>query len=189
MASIPELILSIDPRVRIVIVVMILILQVGVLFFPKDLFMMYLGLIYGTFTGMWINFVSFAGMTWLGYEIGRTGKLGLNEKKENPTIAKFRRWVDKYGIKAVMINRLIPIIPTNFVSYGSGMAELDRREYMLASIASTAPWAFIWAFIGANYLQLALNYLPSGFQPLSIFIGFLGFMVLGIIVAIFKRFV
>jgi len=187
MTTILNLILSIDPRVRIAIAILILTLQVFVLFFPTDLFMMYLSLIYGTFTGVWINIISFFGMTWLGYEIGRLGKLGVVENEEDSKMIRVRRWIDKYGMRAVIINRLVPLIPINFVSYGSGIADLDRKRYMLVSFVCTLPWAFIWAYVGGHYLQMALKYMPADFNPGTLLLGFLIFMILATVITIIKR--
>jgi len=186
MSSVLGLILSIDPRARIAIAILILTLQVFVLFFPTDLFMMYLGLIYGTFFGMWINLISYFGMTLLGYQIGRIGNFGLDERT-NPKAVRIQTWIEKYGLKALVLNRLIPIIPLNFVSYGAGLAEIDRKKYLIISILCMLPWAFIWAFIGSNFLQLALDYLPSSFNPVSLLIGFVIFMVATAVLTIYKQ--
>ena len=107
--------------------------------------MFYGGLKYGFWWGSLINMVGLLMTTLFGYMVGLLGK--MEKVMEHPTMNKFKEQVDKRGIAAVGFLRVIPILPYNVTSIGSGMLKVDFKKYFMVNLACL-PYAIIWAFLG-----------------------------------------
>jgi membrane protein DedA with SNARE-associated domain len=59
------------------------------------------------------------------------------------------RWFYKYGGKAVLISRLLPIIRT-FISLPAGIARMDLKKFMVYTFIGSLPWSFLLGYIGTK---------------------------------------
>ena len=84
MVDIIELLGNIDPEFLAIILILILVIEVFLLSFPKEIVMVYAGLIFGTFAGGMINLVGLVGAFWLGYEVGLSGRFGIEKLRKKP---------------------------------------------------------------------------------------------------------
>lgn len=57
------------------------------------------------------------------------------------------RWFLKYGIEAVFITRLLPIVRT-FISLPAGMAKMDFTKFAIYSFAGSLPWCYALTYAG-----------------------------------------
>ncbi|MFX1513132.1 MAG: TVP38/TMEM64 family protein [Promethearchaeota archaeon] len=57
-------------------------------------------------------------------------------------------WFQQNGFWAVLIGRLIPFIPFDAVSYGSGIAEIQFRDFYIASAIGVIPRAIFYCTLG-----------------------------------------
>ena len=58
------------------------------------------------------------------------------------------RWFERYGLWAVFIARLIPLIPVDAVSYGAGFTTIKYGSFMTATFLGMLPRAFLYAYLG-----------------------------------------
>jgi uncharacterized membrane protein YdjX (TVP38/TMEM64 family) len=91
-------------------------------------------------------------------------------------INRVDKWVEKNGVKAILLSRLIPIIPFDLISYISGVTSLDFKYYLLATIIGSFPRAFILAAMGVS-AKTILNVIGIGLE-LTIVLGVIGFIIL-----------
>ncbi|MEM5878492.1 MAG: VTT domain-containing protein [Candidatus Aenigmatarchaeota archaeon] len=59
-------------------------------------------------------------------------------------------WIDKNGSKAILIARLIPLIPFDLISYVAGITKIDFRKYILATIIGMIPSAVFLVYAGTT---------------------------------------
>ena len=59
------------------------------------------------------------------------------------------RWFFKYGGRAVLISRFLPIIRT-FISLPAGIAHMDLKKFMTYTFIGSLPWCFALGYIGTK---------------------------------------
>ena len=141
------------------IFIAILIGQALIVFFPKDAFMVFCGLLFGSLTGGLLNLVGLFGAGWLGYEIGNSGLLNSQKMLNHPVFVKTQKWLNKHGMKALLFGRIIPVMQYNIVSMTSGVTKLDRKNYLIINFITAIPYAFLFAFLGSNGIEYASEFI------------------------------
>lgn len=58
-------------------------------------------------------------------------------------------WVDNHGGKAILLTRLVPILPFDLISYISGVTSIKFSTYLLATALGAFPRCLVLAFLGA----------------------------------------
>ena len=85
------------------------------------------------------------------------GKIWLREHD----IAVANRWFDRYGPRAVLIGRLLPVVRT-FISLPAGIARMSPVRFGIYTLAGCIPWtaALAWAgyAVGANWQHVANDF-------------------------------
>lgn len=121
----------------------------------------------------------------MGYYGGRPfiekyGKYFFMKKED---IEKSDKWFSKYGMKAALFGRCLPIIRT-FISLPIGIARLDFKKFVIYTTMGSIPWtlAFVSAgyFLGDNW-EIVSSYIDILKLPIIICI------IIFIAIYIFKR--
>lgn len=77
-------------------------------------------------------------------------------------------WFTKWGGWAVLIGRLVPLIPFDAVSYGAGLTRMRFRSFMVATAVGAFPRAFFYGYLG---ILIALIGSTSGLELVYLIIG------------------
>ncbi|MGH2587034.1 MAG: TVP38/TMEM64 family protein [Dehalococcoidia bacterium] len=114
------------------------------------------GLAFGLFWG-WL--LSIAGHVlaasvcfWIARGLGRgpvealVGRLGLESAD---------RWFAKWGMKGILLTRLVPLISFDAVSYAAGLTRIGFRRFIVATTIGTAPQALAYVYLGQKAPQYA----------------------------------
>ena len=106
------------------------------------------GLLFGTTTGF---FVTLAG-TLLSSVVAvltarAAGREGVQEL-ESPRVKAIERLLQRYGVGAVVVQRLLPAVPDAPCSYLFGLAGLRVWQVVLGTAIGAAPRAFSYTAIG-----------------------------------------
>jgi membrane protein DedA with SNARE-associated domain len=67
----------------------------------------------------------------------------LSEKN----VAMAQKWFDRYGLIAVLVARLLPVIRT-FISLPAGFARVNFVKFVLYTILGSVPWTIALVYIG-----------------------------------------
>ena len=86
---------------------------------------------------------------WLGSCVSKEfllkyGKYILLRQRE---LEHAEQWFEKYGLIATLFGRFVPVVRT-FISLPAGMYRADFKKFAIYSLIGSAPWAFLWAFVG-----------------------------------------
>lgn len=121
----------------------------------------------------------------MGYYGGRPfiekyGKYFFMKKED---IEKSDKWFSKYGMKAALFGRCLPIIRT-FISLPIGIARLNFKKFVIYTTIGSIPWTL--AFVSAGYLlgdnwEIVSSYIDILKLPIIICI------IIFIAIYIFKR--
>ena len=59
-------------------------------------------------------------------------------------------WIDDNGLSAILLLRLLPIVPFNVLNYAAGLSPLDVRRYTIGTAVGIIPGVAVFTNIGAN---------------------------------------
>ncbi len=81
--------------------------------------------------------------------VGRFLGLDAVRKVAGPRQDRFVELAARRGGVAVLIARLVPIVPFTVVNYGSGAAGVGVRPYLAATAVGIIPGTLVYAAVGA----------------------------------------
>ena len=121
-------------------------------FLPGDSLLFTVGLLAGTDQlgqPLWLACVVLTAMAFLGnlagYEIGRRSGPAIFSKEDSRLfrkeyVDKTITFFDKYGTKAIVLARFVPIVRT-FITVTAGVGQMNRRRYLTYSGVGGTLWA------------------------------------------------
>jgi len=59
-------------------------------------------------------------------------------------------WIDDNGTKAILIARLVPLIPFDLISYVSGLTKIGFKKYLIATIIGMLPRIIFLVYLGST---------------------------------------
>ncbi len=116
----------------------------------------------------------------IGYHIGKWGGRPVLDKYGKyifitpEKLDAIENWFKRWGNFAVLVGRLIPIIPFKIFSITAGIARMNLRDFTLFTLIGSIPRAFLLAWIGYKLVQI-------GSWPVTI-AALLGLILLTILV-------
>jgi uncharacterized membrane protein YdjX (TVP38/TMEM64 family) len=158
--------------------VIVMILQTIIAPISSEVVLMFAGVI-----GMnLLDIVLFGGIGLLigaiiAFYIGRLGGKPIIIKLiGDKWLNRLDKWVEKNGMIAIFITRLVPVIPFDLISYLSGITKIKFKYYFSATFLGAFPRTFLLAIVGASIGEI-LKLLGIGLE-LTLMIGILGFIFL-----------
>lgn len=128
---------------------------------PKNVLSAAAGLVFGLAGGValvWVGAMLGASAAfWLGRLLGRDGVARLTGRH----LARLDDLVLRHGTLAVLVARLIPVVPFTAVNYGSGLTAVRFGPYLLATGVGILPGTVAYVAVGAYGAE------PGGWQFLS----------------------
>ncbi len=84
--------------------------------------------------------------------VGRTVVRGWVSKKieANPRFAAIDKAVGREGFKIVLLTRLSPVFPFNFLNYAFGLTDVSFGRYALASWIGMLPGTLMYVYFGST---------------------------------------
>jgi len=123
--------------------------------------------------------------SYIAWAVGRYGgppalrRWGRRVRLSEHDLDRATRWFDRYGPRAVLIGRLLPVVRT-FISLPAGVAKMDPVRFGIYTTIGCIPWTA--ALAGAGY-AVGTNWsaIQSGFRGPTYIIAAL--IVIGLVVA------
>ena len=136
-------------------VILAMTLQMFFLVIPSPLLIIISILAFGPVSGTILSIIAVAIASTIGFFIGKY--LGtafitrlIGEKKEK----KVSYYVDRYGVWAVVITRLTPILSNDAISFVSGILRMNYWKFIAAIFAGITPLIILIAWFGENNERL-----------------------------------
>lgn len=106
---------------------------------------------------------------WLGHVLGESFVGGLlGEKNEKKVVEQ----VQRYGVWAVVIARISPIISNDAVSFVAGLARMGYLKFLVATVGGILPLIGLLAYLGENSDRLKSGLLWVSGVSLVLFGGY-----------------
>ena len=120
----------------------------GCLFVPGPILAGASGLLFGTTTGFFVTLAATVLSNVIAVLAARSaGREGVSEL-ESPRVQAVERLLQRYGVGAVVVQRLMPAVPDAPCSYLFGLAGLRVWQVALGTLIGAAPRAFSYTAIG-----------------------------------------
>lgn len=118
----------------------------NVLLFPATPLTLAAGVVWGWWAGgLWVLLASTFGSL-LPYMIGRRGS-GAVERMLRVRGAGMLKALREEGFVALLLMRLVPLVPYNVLNYAAGFAGVRPRDFVLATFAGTIPGIFTFTYL------------------------------------------
>lgn len=113
-----------------------------------------------TFANAWIwGWLFGAFISWTGAMIGATicyylarwfGRPLVEKMVGGKTLNLTDKFFDRYGKYAVIIARLIPVVPFDPISYAAGLTNMSLGSFLFATGIGQLPATIVYSFLGEN---------------------------------------
>ncbi len=144
------------------------------LLLPKNVMSAAAGFAFGLPVGVALVWVAAmlgaAASFWIGRWLGRDGV----ERLAGRHLVRLDALVTRRGVLAVLIARLVPVVPFTAVNYGSGLTAVGFRAYLLATGVGIVPGTVSYVAVGAYGTD------PASWPFLAATGGLLGLTVAGL---------
>jgi uncharacterized membrane protein YdjX (TVP38/TMEM64 family) len=129
----------------------------SLLFVPGSLLTLGAGFAFGVVIGtIAVSVGSVLGAS-AAFLAGRTLARGWIEGlvAKRPKFRAVDKAVERHGFKIVLLTRLSPIFPFNFLNYAYGITKVSFRDYVLASWIGMLPGTLLYVYLGSALKSLA----------------------------------
>ncbi len=136
---------------------------------PSEVVLLATGMIWGWFWGGLMGVIGSMAAGILCYYVSKRGGRPLAEKfVGEKAIDIADDFIQKHGIKAIIITRFIPFIPFDVISYTSGLVDIDIKTYSIGTLIGSIFRAFFYATLGwLLFMRFNLT-LPLDFDTLPL---------------------
>ncbi len=112
------------------------------------------GLAFGAFWGGMLSLVSATAAAALSFglaqALGRSAVQGLIGKAG---LESADRWFARYGVYAVLVARLVPIVSFDVISYAAGLTRMSFWGFLGATVLGMLPATFLYSYLGEQAPQ------------------------------------
>lgn len=157
-----------------VLIIILMVLQMFLLVIPSPLLMVISIIAYGPVWGTVLSIAAIGAASTVGYWIGRylgimaVDKL-IGQKKEE----KVTQYMERYGIWAIIIARLTPILSNDAISLVGGILKMGYWKFIGATLAGIAPLTILIAYFGENSERLKSGLIWTSIISVALFIGYI----------------
>lgn len=156
-----------------VAIIALMLLQTLLPFLPSLLPMVIAVVAFGPLKG---GIVAWAGLliaACVGFGIGRAfGPVTIDRLIGGKTEEKVERFVERYGLWAVVAARISPILSTDAVSIVAGLVKMQFRTFVTATAAGTLPLTVLIAFLGSETQRLKTGLIVISIVSAAVFIAY-----------------
>ncbi len=115
------------------------------------------GALFGLWGGLALN--------WLGATVGATlafllaRRLGRDfvRRRLAGRVAALDEHAQRHGFRAILLLRLVPLVPFNALNYGAGISSVRLRDYVAASAIGMLPGCFAYTYFADAILAGSLE--------------------------------
>lgn len=119
---------------------------------PSEIVLLATGMIWDFWFGGFMGILGSMAAAILCFYISKKGGRPLAEKLVGKkAINMADAFIEKNGIWAILISRMLPFIAFDPISYASGIVEMDVKKYTIGTLIGAIPRAFFFAWLGSLF--------------------------------------
>jgi len=132
----------------------LMILQALLAFLPAFVLAFANGLAFGAFWGGLLSLSSATLAAAVSFGIAHAlGRAPVEAILGKRSLGAADVWFARYGVYAVLIARLVPVVSFDVISYAAGLTRMSFSRFLLATIVGMAPVTFVYSFLGERAPQ------------------------------------
>lgn len=132
----------------------LMVLQALLAFLPAFVLAFANGLAFGAFWGGMLSLSSATLAAAISFGIAHAlGRAPMEAMLGKRSLGAADVWFVRYGVYAVLIARLIPVVSFDVISYAAGLTRMSFPRFLLATIVGMAPATFVYSFLGERAPQ------------------------------------
>jgi len=147
------------------------------LVFPKGALSIAAGLIYGFWPAFAIVLVAAMLGAVVAFGLGRVLGRDAVERMAGAHLLRLDALIARHGVAAIVLVRLIPLIPFTIVNYASGLTSISFRAYTMGTLIGMLPGTAAYVALGAYGRQ------PGSWEFIAAGLAFAGLTVAGVAIA------
>jgi uncharacterized membrane protein YdjX (TVP38/TMEM64 family) len=137
-----------------VIFILLQILQSVIAPIPGVVLVIVGGVIWGPYLGGLLSIIGCFFGSIMCFILSRTlGRPFVEKFVRKSDVDLIDRFLIKYGFWAILIMRLIPVLPFDTISYGLGLTKTDIRKFATATLIGMIPGNFIYSYLGFSMFE------------------------------------
>ncbi len=151
-------------------IVITMTVQMFLFIIPSPLLMVVAVLAYGPYWGVAISILAIFVASSIGYAIGKyLGQVTINKIIGHKKEKKLEFYVERYGVWAVIITRLAPMLSNDAISFVGGILRMGYWKFIGATLAGITPLAILIAYFGENNDRLKSGLIWTSMISLVLF--------------------
>jgi len=120
------------------------------IFFPTSVMTPLSAVLFGPFIGWIYTYIGENLSATVAFFAARYFGRNFIKENENAFIQKYDKKLKTNGFETVLILRLIPLFPFDFVNYASGLSSIKYRHYIFATLLGVIPGLTAYIFLGGS---------------------------------------
>jgi len=120
------------------------------IFFPTSVMTPLSAVLFGPFIGWIYTYIGENLSATVAFFAARYFCRNFIKENENAFIQKYDKKLKTNGFETVLILRLIPLFPFDFVNYASGLSSIKYRHYIFATLLGVIPGLTAYIFLGGS---------------------------------------
>jgi uncharacterized membrane protein YdjX (TVP38/TMEM64 family) len=116
---------------------------------PRTLLALVGGAIFGTWSGSAYVLLGITVGATMAYTVGRFLGRGYVAVRLRGRLALIESWVARHGIWAVVVSRMIPMIPFAVSNYAFGTTSVRARQFITGTVLGALPATLAYAALGS----------------------------------------
>ncbi len=137
------------------VIILLMILQMFLFVVPSWLLMVVAVLAYGPWWGGLLAIVAVTVASSVGYGLGNViGEHGLERIMKPKTLHKVEKEAERYGIWAVVVARINPLLSNDAISLVGGLIGMGYWKFIAATLAGILPLTIMIAAYGSEWQEL-----------------------------------
>jgi uncharacterized membrane protein YdjX (TVP38/TMEM64 family) len=132
---------------------------------PSELVQVVGGLIFGVTWGSILSLIGIMITSFIGYNIAIKGGAHVVAAAIGPhNVNLLEKFITKYGIWAMIIGRGIPIVPFDLMTYGAGLVNMKKRDFIIGTLVGAIPRSIFYAWIGSILFPGGVSEIITAFE-------------------------
>lgn len=116
---------------------------------PKAVLSITAGIAFGFLPGVVVVLVAATAGACAAFVVGRWLGRDAVERMAGPHLARLDALVARYGFSAIVLMRLVPLIPFTVINYATGLTSVGFRSYAAATAIGIVPGTVAYVALGA----------------------------------------
>ncbi len=155
-------------------VILAMSLQMFLLVIPSPLLIIISVLAFGPVWGSLLAILAIIIASTIGYFIGKyIGEAFITKMIGDKKEKQLSFYVDRYGVWAVVITRMTPLLSNDAISFVSGILRMSYWKFIAATIAGITPLVVLIAWFGENNDRLRSGLIWTSVVSLVILVAYI----------------